>query len=109
MNATPIAGEARITLTIGETKLDLTMEEAKALLQTLQKLVQPVVVQPAPAVSKPQIPFPWDRIAEKPERIPRPPMTWDTPRLVSALPPRRQLWEMSEREQQFYAVATSFP
>lgn len=66
--------EARITLTFGETKIELTMEEAKRLLGELQDLVGPKVNIPRINQIPNEIPFPWDRM---PTVIPqREPYRW---------------------------------
>lgn len=63
--------EAKITLTFGETKIELTMDEAKKLLGELQDLVGPKNTIPQlPTPRREDIPFPWDRF---PHPIPQRP------------------------------------
>lgn len=58
--------EARVTLTIGGQKFELSMKEAEELLSELRKVCEKqVVFPPAPAI-------PWDKLNEPPYR-PQPP------------------------------------
>lgn len=77
--------ESHVTLTFGDTKIELTKGEAVKLMEQLQELVGPKIVMPA----LPQI----ERIViEPPYPFPRP--IW--PREGDNIPPRRPSWRENE-------------
>lgn len=63
--STTVKAEATITLTFGESKIELSMADARKLLAELQELVGPKISLPVLPRVEPKkdrdIPFPWDR------------------------------------------------